>query len=592
MGKQSKIDSIFKRKSTEISENNGDGDFSSLLAENLAIENRPSKHHRVETREEIGTNSIERDPGKRKQIWEYPVEQQDAIRRAYLSLGPYQPILSEYKKSGPSSHQRRFQSSWFSLYRSWLEYSPEVDAVFCLLCFLFNKPNGHPGQRAFTVDGFRNWKKVRNGMRCPLLNHVGKDPNSSHKLCEQACEDLLNQAQHMPHVIMRQTLQQIADNRLRLKASIDAVLYLVFQGCAMRGHDEKRGSVNRGDFLELVTLLSSYDKNVAKVVLDNAPKNASYISPDSQKEILQVVSEKVKWAIREEINNANYCIIVDEASDMSRKEQMAIVLRYVDNDGFVRERFFSLVHVSDTSSMTLKNEICSVLSHYGFDIRNIRGQGYDGASNMRGEWNGLQALISRECPYAYYIHCFAHRLQLALVAASKEVIPVYQFFSKLASIVTFVLGSCKRSDELRATFATEIASLIESNELQTGTGLNQMMNLQRPGDTRWSSHLKSISSLIKMFRATCNVLGKIVDEGNTPSQRGEAFSSLEAMNSFEFVFVLHLMKEIMEITDSLCQALQRKSQDILNAMHLVSSTKDLLQNLRDNGWETLLAKVR
>lgn len=66
MGKQSKIDSIFKRKSTEISENNGDGDFSSLLAENLAIENRPSKHHRVETMEEIGTNSIERDPGKRK----------------------------------------------------------------------------------------------------------------------------------------------------------------------------------------------------------------------------------------------------------------------------------------------------------------------------------------------------------------------------------------------------------------------------------------------------------------------------------------------------------------------------------------------
>ncbi|XP_021845403.2 uncharacterized protein [Spinacia oleracea] len=118
------------------------------------------------------------------------------------------------------------------------------------------------------------------------------------------------------------------------------------------------------------------------------------------------------------------------------------------------------------------------------------------------------------------------------------------------------------------------------------------MNLQRPGDTRWSSHLKSISSLIKMFRTTCNVLGKIVDEGNTPSQRGEAFSSLEAMNSFEFVFVLHLMKEIMEITDSLCQALQRKSQDILNAMHLVSSTKDLLQNLRDNGWETLLAKVK
>ena len=61
-----------------------------------------------------------------------------------------------------------------------------------------------------------------------------------------------------------------------------------------------------------------------------------------------------------------------------------------------------------------------MFSNYCLDIQNIRGQGYDGASNMRGEWNGLQALILNDCPYAYYIHCFAYRLQLALVAASKK----------------------------------------------------------------------------------------------------------------------------------------------------------------------------
>ena len=47
---------------------------------------------------------------------------------------------------------------------------------------------------------------------------------------------------------------------------------------------------------------------------------------------------------------------------------------------------------------------------------------------MRGEWNGLKALVSNDCPYAYYINCFAHYLQLALVAASKEVILVQSFF--------------------------------------------------------------------------------------------------------------------------------------------------------------------
>ena len=51
------------------------------------------------------------------------------------------------------------------------------------------------------------------------------------------------------------------------------------------------------------------------------------------------------------------------------------------------------MHVRDTTALTLKNGICAVLSHYNLHIENIRGQGYDGASNMRGEWNGLQALF-------------------------------------------------------------------------------------------------------------------------------------------------------------------------------------------------------
>jgi len=37
---------------------------------------------------------------------------------------------------------------------------------------------------------------------------------------------------------------------------------------------------------------------------------------------------------------------------------------------------------------------------------------------MRGEWKGLQALFLNDCPCAYYVHCFAHRLQLALVSLS------------------------------------------------------------------------------------------------------------------------------------------------------------------------------
>jgi len=51
---------------------------------------------------------------------------------------------------------------------------------------------------------------------------------------------------------------------------------------------------------------------------------------------------------------------------------------------------------------------CVVLSRHNLNVFNIPGQGYDGAGNMRGEWNGLQALFLTDCPYAYYVHYFAH----------------------------------------------------------------------------------------------------------------------------------------------------------------------------------------
>jgi hypothetical protein len=62
--------------------------------------------------------------------------------------------------------------------------------------------------------------------------------------------------------------------------------------------------------------------------------------------------------------------------------------------------------------------------------------------------------VGRYSPSAYYVHCFAHRLQLALVVASREVVFVYEFFSNLSFTINVVGASCKRHDELQATQAT------------------------------------------------------------------------------------------------------------------------------------------
>jgi glycine cleavage system regulatory protein len=94
-----------------------------------------------------------------------------------------------------------------------------------------------------------------------------------------------------------------------------------------------------------------------------------------------------------------------------------------------------------------------------------------------------------------------------------------------------------------------------------------------------------------MYGATCLVLENIALYGSTYSQRGDTAFSFKLLMSFDFAFILHIMKDVMGITDVLCQALQQKSQDILNVLHLVTATKILIQKLRDDGWKTLLEEV-
>jgi hypothetical protein len=372
----------------------------------------------------------------------------------------------------------------------------------------------------------------------------------------------------------------------------DIIRWLTFQACPLRGHDEFSDSINQGNFLELVKLLASYNKDVNAVVLENAPENSKYTSPEVHIEHLSIYARKVQQSIREEIGNNKFCIMVDEDRDESEKEQMAIILRFVNKEGYIKERFLDIIHVSDTTALTLKDSICAVLSDNNFIVQDIRGRGYDGASNMRGGWNGLKALILKECRCAGYIHCMAHQLQLALVAASREVQEVHIFFQNANFIINVVSVSPKRNDELLANQAAEITREIELGELYTGRGANQIGSLQRPGDTIWSSHYRSIMSLKKIIAATISVLRSIAnDRSVTRYSQGNAAGALKIIVTFDFVFVLLMMEKIMKVTDVLCQTLQKKDIDIINAIGCVSNTKEILQGLQNDGWEPHLEEV-
>ncbi|XP_042404572.1 zinc finger MYM-type protein 1-like [Zingiber officinale] len=454
------------------------------------------------------SNEYPSDPGLRKHILKYNVNEREIVRRYYLQKGPFQPKNHEFPWRSCPKEKRRFRAIWFSLHPNWLEYSIAKDATFCLYCYLFKADHGgQSGGDSFVTEGFKNWRKKEK-----FNEHVGNQ-SSIHNRCMMAAYDLMNQKQHIETCLVNQSSQVAIDYRVCLTASIDCIRFLVRQGLAFRGHDESTNSLNHGNFLELLRFLADHNEDINRVPLDNAPSNLKLTSPDIQKDIIRSIAYLTTNSILGDLGDELFTILVDEARDISVKEQMALL--------------YDLLSIS-----------------------NLRGQGYDGASNMKGEFNSLKSLIMMENPSAYYVHYFAHQLQLTLVAVVENHIRISTFFDVAAQLNNIVGASCKRRDILREKQFEKVIKGICNCDIFTGQ-----------------------------------------EEGKDHKQRAQANNLLELIRKYEFIFQMHLMKNILGVTNDLSQALQRKDQDIVNAMILARSSKHQLQTMKDDGWDLLLNEV-
>ncbi|XP_024990595.1 zinc finger MYM-type protein 1-like [Cynara cardunculus var. scolymus] len=484
----------------------------------------------------IDVNDLPWDPSERPKIITYNPNQRDEIRRKYLVRGPCQPRGHIFPTKVIEDKGRRDQG-------------------------------GNHGIYAFVAEGFNSWSKKNR-----LTLHEG-EVNSFHHKTLKKFKDLVNQNQSIVVAFRKQTELMKTEYHMRLNASVEVCRYLLENALPFRGNDESEKSMYKGLFLGTLKLIRRTNGEIEKVILQNAPKNNQLTSPKNQKDLVTCFGEEVLKGVIREIGDDVFALLVDESSDVSRKEQIAVVLRFVDKVGVVQERFVGIVHVMDTSAVSLKSVLDGLFAKHGLSFTKVRGQGYDGASNMSGKFNGLKALILSDND-----------------SLQKKHEGIKDFFDLLALVVTVVKSSCKRKDMLRESHKERIQEEIGNNEIETGKRLNQEISFVRAGDTRWNSHLKTIVSLIVLFPEVIQVLEYVEDDGDNGAIRLQTRGLLSYLKAFEFVFYMHLISTILGLTNSLSQALQRKDEDILEAIDLIGTTKGQLQMLRENGFDQVLEK--
>ena len=102
-------------------------------------------------------------------------------------------------------------------------------------------------------------------------------------------------------------------------------------------------------------------------------------------------------------------MIAEVVADVSNREQLSFVLRYVDSATLtVREDLVGFFECdTGISGHNLSDKIKSTLNGFGLDLSCLCGQAYDGAGNMA---DGTASVISADYPLAIYLHCASHCL--------------------------------------------------------------------------------------------------------------------------------------------------------------------------------------
>lgn len=341
---------------------------------------------------------------------------------------------------------RKFNTSWLEKY-PWLRYSPALDGVFCGACALFLSRDKRKDKGLLVNKPFSNWVK--------LSDTLSTHSKHSYHLAALQSADIFKMTVENPvsriDVLANSALQaRIAENKHILRQIVRTILFLAKQGMAFRGDIEDVSSnKNPGNFLALLAMLAENDSVLHGHLHQPRARNAIYLSPRSQNEIINVIGyDVIRANIISEVKEAKfYSVLADEVSSHNI-EHLPLCIRFVDAKSEIPEEFVAFIRLERVRAVDIADAIVGSLEGFGLSLNELRGQGYDGASTMSGEKTGVQKRIREKQPKALYTHCAGHSLNLVVVS-SCSVPSIRNTVDHIKSSTLWIKASAKREGLLK-----------------------------------------------------------------------------------------------------------------------------------------------